>query len=83
MIGHGEKNPIKLLPAWFCALLLGPSGNFMHLQHKIKDLDDWWMAREITCFHELDQEAAELAAQVKILYEELDVTRDTRTMSKK
>ena len=83
MVGHGEENPIKPLPAWFCTLLLGPSGDFMHLQHDIEDLDDWGMAREITRFCELDEEAAELAVQVEILYEELDATHDAQTMSEK
>jgi hypothetical protein len=62
MVGHGEENPIEPLPAWFCALLIGPSSDFMHLQHDIGDLDDWGLAREIARFCELDQEAAELAA---------------------
>ena len=82
-MGHGEENPIKPLPAWFCALLIGPSSDFMHLQRDIGNLDDWGLAREIACFHELDQEATELAARVKVLHEELDVTRDAWTMSKK
>jgi hypothetical protein len=83
MIGHGEENPIELLPAWFHALLLGPSGNFMHLQRKVEDLDDWGMAQEITHFCELNQEATELALQVEVLYEELDVTNDAQTMLEK
>jgi hypothetical protein len=82
-MGHGEENPIKPIPTWFRALLLGPSGNFVHLQHEIEDLDDWGLAREITHFHKLDQEAMELAARVEILYEELDATCNARTMSEK
>jgi hypothetical protein len=61
-VGHGEENPIKPLPAWFRTLLIGPTSDFVHLQHDIGDLDDWGLAREITHFYELDQEAAELAA---------------------
>jgi hypothetical protein len=83
MNGHSEENPIELLPAWFCALLLRPSGDFVHLQHEMEDLDDWGMAQEITCFHELDQEATELSLQVEVLYEELNSTHNTRTMSEK
>ena len=49
-IGHGKENPIEPLPTWFCALLLGPSSDFVHLQHEIKDLDDWGIAREITWY---------------------------------
>ena len=82
-VGHGEENPIELLPAWFHALLIGPSSDFMHLQRDIGDLDDWGLAREIAHFRELDQEAAELAARVKVLHEELDATHDARTMSEK
>ena len=82
-MGHGKENPIEPIPAWFRALLLGPSGDFVHLQHEIEDLDDWGLAREITCFHKLNQEATELAVQVEILYEELDMTCDARTMSEK
>ena len=82
-IGHGKENPIEPLPAWFRALLIGPSSNFMHLQCDIGDLDDWGLAREIAHFHELDQEATELAARVDVLHEELDATHDTRTMSEK
>ena len=82
-VGHGEENPIELLPAWFCTLLIGPSGDFVHLQHDIDDLNDWGMAREIAHFCELNQEAAELAAQVEVLHEELDATRDAQTMSEK
>ena len=82
-MGHGKENPIKPIPAWFHTLLLGPSGDFVHLQQEIKDLNNWGLAREITCFHELDQEAAGLAAWVEILYEELNATRDTQTMSEK
>ena len=55
----------------------------MHLQRNIGNLDDWGLAREIAHFRELDQEAAKLAAQVDVLHEELDVTRDARTMSEK
>jgi hypothetical protein len=62
MVGHGEENPVEPLPTWFCALLIGPSSDFVHLQHNIGDLDDWGLAREIACFRELNQEAAELAA---------------------
>ena len=82
-VGHGEENPIEPLPAWFHALLIGPSGNFMHLQRKVEDLDDWGMAQEITHFCELNQEATELALQVEVLYEELDVTNDAQTMLEK
>ena len=83
MVGHGEENPIKPLPAWFRTLLIGPASDFMHLQHDIGDLDNWGLAREIARFHELDQEAAELAARVDVLHEELDATCDARTMSEK
>jgi hypothetical protein len=82
-VGHGEENPIEPLPAWFHALLIGPSSDFVHLQCDIGDLDDWGLAREIAHFRELDQEAAELAARVEVLHEELDTTRDARTMSEK
>ena len=82
-MGHGKENPIKPLPAWFHTLLIGPSSDFVHLQHDISDLDDWGLAREIAWFHELDQEAAELAARVEVLHEELNATRDARTMSEK
>ena len=81
--GHGEENPIEPLPGWFRTLLIGPSSNFMHLQHDIGDLDDWGLAKEITHFHELNQEATKLVARVNVLYEELDATRDARTMSEK
>ena len=60
-IGHGKENPIEPLPTWFHALLLRPSSNFIHLQNKVEDLNNWGLAREVTCFHELDQEATELA----------------------
>ena len=83
VVGHGKENPIELLPAWFYALLIGPSSDFMHLQRDIGDLDDWGLAREIACFHELDQEAAKLAARVGVLHEELNATCDARTMSEK
>ena len=73
-IGHGEENPMELLPTWFHTLLLGPSGNFVHLHHEVEDLDDWGMAWEITCFYKLDQEATELALQVEVLYKELNVS---------
>jgi hypothetical protein len=82
-VGHGEENPIELLPTWFCALLIGPSSDFVHLQRDISDLDDWGLAREITCFHKLDQEAAELATWVKVLHEELDATHNAQTVSEK
>ena len=82
-VGHGEENPIEPLPAWFHALLIGPSSDFVHLQRDIGDLDDWGLAREIARFRELDQEATELAARVEVLHEELDTTRDARTMSEK
>jgi hypothetical protein len=75
-VGHGEENPIELLPAWFRALLIGPSSDFVHLQRDIGDLDDWGLTREIAHFCELDQEAAELAARVNVLHEELDATRN-------
>ena len=83
MDGHGKENPIRLLPTWFCTLLIRPSSDFVHLQRDIGDLDNWGLAREIARFRELDQEATELAAQVNILYEELDVTPNTQTMSEK
>ena len=77
------KHSIEPLPAWFRALLIRPSSDFVHLQRDISDLDDWGLAREIAHFHELDQEAAELTARVKVLHEELDATRDAQTMSEK
>ena len=82
-VGHGKENPIEPLPAWFHALLIGLASDFVHLQRNIGDLDDWGLAREIARFRELDQEAAELAARVEVLHEELDATRDARTMSEK
>ena len=82
-VGHDESNPIKPLPAWFRALLIGPSSDFVHLQRDIGDLDDWGLAREIARFRKLDQEAAKLAARVDVLHEELDATRDACTMSEK
>ena len=83
MVGHGEENPIEPLPAWFCALLIGPGSDFIHLQRDIGDLDNWGLAREIARFCELNQEATELAVRVKVLHEELNATRDARTMSEK
>jgi hypothetical protein len=83
MVGHGEENPIKLLPAWFHALLIGPSSDFVHLQRDIGDLDNWGLAREIARFHKLNQEAAKLAVQVNVLHEELDATCNARNMSEK
>ena len=82
-MGRGKENPIEPLPAWFRALLIGPSSDFVHLQCNIEDLDNWGLAREIAHFHELNQEATELAMQVKVLHKELDVTHDARTMSEK
>ena len=58
MDGHGEENPIEPLPTWFRTLLIGPSSDFVHLQHDIADQDNWGLAREIARYHELDQEAA-------------------------
>ena len=82
-VGHGEENPIEPLPAWFRTLLIRPGSDFIHLQRDIGDLDDWGLAREITRFRELDQEAAELTTQVKVLHEELNATRNAHTMSEK
>jgi hypothetical protein len=82
-VGHGKENPIEPLPTWFCTLLIGPSSDFVHLQRDIGDLDDWGLAREIAHFCELNQEAAELAARVDVLHEELDATCDAQTMSEK
>ena len=82
-VGHGEENPIEPLPTWFHALLIGPTSDFVHLQCDISDLNDWGLAREIARFYELDQEATELATRVDVLHEELDATRDARTMSEK
>ena len=82
-VGHGKENPIELIPAWFCALLLGPSGDFTHLQCEIEDLNNWGLAQEVTRFRELDQEATNLTLWVEVLYEELDTTCDAQTMSKK
>jgi hypothetical protein len=82
-IGHGEENLIELLPAWFRALLLRPSGDFIHLQHEIEDLYDWGLAQEISPFCELNTEATKLTLQVEVLYEELDATCDAWTVSKK
>ena len=39
-VRHSEENPIEPLPAWFRALLIGPSCDFVHLQRDISDLDD-------------------------------------------
>ena len=75
-VGHGKENPIEPLPAWFRALLIGPSSDFVHLQRNIGDLDNWGLARAIARFCELDQEAAELATRVEVLHEELDATCD-------
>jgi hypothetical protein len=82
-IGHGKENPIKPIPAWFCTLLLGPSGNITHLQCEIEDLDDWGLAQEVTHFRELNQEMTDLTLWVEFLYEELNGTCDAQTMSKK
>jgi hypothetical protein len=82
-VGHGKENPIEPLPAWFRALLIGLSSDFMHLQHDIGNLDNWGLAREIAHFRKLDQEAAEIAARVEVLHEELDATHDAQTMSEK
>jgi hypothetical protein len=82
-VGHGEENPIEPLPAWFHALLIGPASDFVHLQRNIGDLDNWGLAREVARFRELNQEAAELAARVEVLHEELEATRDAHTMSEK
>ena len=53
-MSHSEENPIEPLHTWFRTLLIRPSGNFVHLQHNIEDLDNWGLAREITCFHKLN-----------------------------
>jgi hypothetical protein len=78
-----RKTPLNHSPPGSTALLIRPSSDFVHLQHDIGDLDDWGLAREIACFHELDQEAAELTARVEVLHEELDATHDARTMPEK
>ena len=72
-IRHGKENPIEPLPTWFRALFLGPSGDFIHLQREVEDLNNWGLAKEVTGFCELNAKATELALQVEVLYKELDL----------
>jgi hypothetical protein len=57
--------PITALPAWFCHLLTRLGGNFHLLQNMVAETDDWGLAREITCYRQIDDDITHLAVKVK------------------
>jgi hypothetical protein len=57
--------PITALPAWFHHLLTGLGGDFHLLQNTVAETDDWGLAREITCYWQIDDDITHLAVKVK------------------
>jgi hypothetical protein len=59
------NSPIDSLPAWFRHLLTSPGGEFQILQTTVADTDDWGLAREITQYREIDNDATHLAVKIE------------------
>jgi hypothetical protein len=65
-----SSSPITALPRWFRTVLKGPSAHFNSLIIHAKDLDDWGVAADCTCYHKLEDEAYAIDCQMCRLEEE-------------
>jgi hypothetical protein len=58
------NSPLEPLLAWFCHILTGPGGDFQILQQAVANTDDWGLAREVTHYHELEDNTATLTIKI-------------------
>jgi hypothetical protein len=68
-------SPLKALPAWFRHILTGPSGDFQILQQVVADTDNWGLACEVACYHELDNNVMAVAIKIEHYQHDLDAVR--------
>jgi hypothetical protein len=62
---YSIDSPLEALPSWFRHLLTSPSGDFQILQQAVADTDDWGLAHEIACYHELNDNVTTIAIKIK------------------
>jgi hypothetical protein len=67
--------PIDTLPLWFCHMLTSPGGDFHILQTIVADTNNWGLAREITCYWEIDDDVTVLAVKIKEYQHNLDAAQ--------
>ena len=56
-------------------MLTGLGGDFQILQQAVADTDNWGLAREITRYHELDDDITSIAIKIKQYQRDLDATQ--------
>jgi hypothetical protein len=56
-------------------MLTRPGGDFQILQQAVADMDDWGLAREITRYHELDNDITAIAIKIKQYQHNLNTTQ--------
>jgi hypothetical protein len=59
------NSPIETLPVWFQHMLTGPSSDFQILQMMVADTNNWGLAREITQYHEIDDDIMALVVKLE------------------
>jgi hypothetical protein len=62
---YSIDSPITALPTWFRHLLTRPGGNFHLLQNMVAKTDNWGLAREITCYRQIDDDITHLVVKVE------------------
>jgi hypothetical protein len=62
---YSINSPITVLATWFCHLLTRLGGDFHLLQNMVADTDDWGLAREITCYQQINDDITCLTVKVK------------------
>jgi hypothetical protein len=53
-------------------MLMGPGGDFQILQMMVAETDNWGLAREIPCYHEIDNNISTLANKLKAYQWDID-----------
>jgi hypothetical protein len=72
---YSVDSPLEPLPAWFRHMLTGPSSDFQILQGAVADTRDWGYAREVTRYHQLDDDVTAMAVKIEEYQHDLDAAR--------
>jgi len=72
---EGEAKPTLNIPMWFRHLLVGPTADFQLLHNALVIHDNWGLTHKVHCYHDLDNEFADLCVRLEHLQVKLDTVQ--------
>jgi len=72
---EGKAKPTLNIPMWFRHLLVGPTADFQLLHNALVIHDNWGLTHKVHCYHDLDNEFADLCVRLEHLQVKLDTVQ--------